>query len=53
MERYIFLDTNIYINAGYSFGSMHMKKFSELVSNDGLVLLAWHPLILDLINLMK
>lgn len=23
MERYIFLDTNIYINAGYSFGSMH------------------------------
>ena len=35
-----FLDTNIYINAGYSFGSMHMKKFSELVSNDGLVLLA-------------
>lgn len=40
MERYIFLDTNIYINAGYSFGSMHMKKFSELVSNDGLVLLA-------------
>lgn len=39
MERYIFLDTNIYINAGYSFGSMHMKKFSELVSNDGLVLL--------------
>ena len=40
MERYIFLDTNIYINAGYSFGRMHMKKFSELVSNDGLVLLA-------------
>ena len=40
MERYIFLDTNIYINAGYSLGSMHMKKFSELVSNDGLVLLA-------------
>lgn len=40
MERYIFLDTNIYINVGYSFGSMHMKKFSELVSNDGLVLLA-------------
>lgn len=39
MERYIFLDTNIYINAGYSFGSMHMKKFSELVSNEGLVLL--------------
>ena len=40
MERYIFLDTNIYINAGYSFGSMHMKKFSELLFNDGLVLLA-------------
>lgn len=39
MERYIFLDTNIYINARYSFESPHMKKLSELITEDALVLL--------------
>ena len=39
MERYIFLDTNIYINARYSFESPHMKKLSELIAQDALVLL--------------
>lgn len=40
MEKYIFLDTNIYINVGYVFNDSHMKKFSELLLSDGLVLLA-------------
>lgn len=39
MEKFIFLDTNIYINARYSFESPHMKKLSELISKDELILL--------------
>lgn len=40
MGKYIFLDANIYINTRYSFENWHMKKFSELIVNDGLILLS-------------
>lgn len=53
MEKYIFLDSNIYISAGYSFGGPHMKKFSEFVSNDGLILLQCSACIGEVENHIK
>jgi len=39
MEKYVFLDANVYIGANYSFGNHYFNKLSELISNDELVLL--------------
>lgn len=37
---YVFLDTNIYIGASFSFGNPHLKKLSELVSDGEINLLS-------------
>lgn len=39
MEKYVFLDANVYIGANYSFNNRYFNKLSELISNDELVLL--------------